>query len=59
VRGSLTALTSSKFGIPYSDPVMDGVTIQRAGTRALERGTGPGTHLRRLKPLRTPAHRLL
>jgi tryptophan synthase alpha chain len=28
-----------EVGIPYSDPVMDGVTIQRAGTRALERGT--------------------
>ena len=27
-----------EVGIPYSDPVMDGVTIQRAGTRALERG---------------------
>ena len=24
--------------MPYSDPMMDGVTIQRAGTRALERG---------------------
>src|SRR4029078_4798823 len=23
---------------PYSDPMMDGVTVQRAGTRALERG---------------------
>jgi tryptophan synthase alpha chain len=27
-----------EVGIPYSDPMMDGVTIQRAGTRALERG---------------------
>ena len=27
-----------EVGIPYSDPVMDGVTIQRAGTKALERG---------------------
>jgi tryptophan synthase alpha chain len=27
-----------EVGIPYSDPVMDGVIIQRAGTRALERG---------------------
>lgn len=27
-----------EVGIPYSDPVMDGVTIQRAGTRALDRG---------------------
>ncbi len=27
-----------EVGMPYSDPVMDGVTIQRAGTRALQRG---------------------
>jgi tryptophan synthase alpha chain len=27
-----------EVGLPYSDPVMDGVTIQRAGTKALERG---------------------
>jgi len=27
-----------EVGLPYSDPVMDGVTVQRAGTRALERG---------------------
>jgi tryptophan synthase alpha chain len=27
-----------EVGIPYSDPVLDGVTIQRAGTRALQRG---------------------
>lgn len=27
-----------EIGLPYSDPVMDGVTIQRAGTRALQRG---------------------
>jgi tryptophan synthase alpha chain len=27
-----------EIGMPYSDPVMDGVTIQRAGTKALERG---------------------
>jgi tryptophan synthase alpha chain len=27
-----------EVGLPYSDPVMDGVTIQRAGTRALQRG---------------------
>ena len=32
-----------EVGMPYSDPVMDGVTIQRAGTRALRaRGTDPG-----------------
>lgn len=27
-----------EIGMPYSDPVMDGVTVQRAGTRALQRG---------------------
>ncbi len=27
-----------EVGLPYSDPMMDGITIQRAGTRALERG---------------------
>ena len=27
-----------EIGIPYSDPVMDGIAIQRAGTAALERG---------------------
>ncbi len=27
-----------EIGMPYSDPVMDGVTIQRATTRALSRG---------------------
>jgi tryptophan synthase alpha chain len=27
-----------EVGMPYSDPMMDGVTIQRAGTRALARG---------------------
>ncbi len=27
-----------EVGMPYSDPVLDGVTVQRAGTRALERG---------------------
>lgn len=27
-----------EVGMPYSDPVMDGPVIQRAGTRALERG---------------------
>ncbi len=44
---ALTALTGQddspgvdlvEVGMPYSDPMMDGVTIQRAGTKALERG---------------------
>ncbi|MDN5762356.1 MAG: tryptophan synthase subunit alpha [Microlunatus sp.] len=27
-----------EVGLPYSDPMMDGVTVQRAGTKALARG---------------------
>ena len=27
-----------EVGLPYSDPMMDGITIQRAGTAALQRG---------------------
>lgn len=27
-----------EIGLPYTDPVMDGPVIQRAGTRALDRG---------------------
>jgi tryptophan synthase alpha chain len=50
VAGSLAALRALtgdddgpgvdlvEVGMPYSDPVLDGVTVQRAGTRALERG---------------------
>ncbi|MEZ5263253.1 MAG: tryptophan synthase subunit alpha [Acidimicrobiia bacterium] len=30
-----------EIGIPFSDPVMDGPTIQEASVRALERGTTP------------------
>lgn len=50
VAGSLAALRALtgegespgvdlvEVGLPYTDPVLDGVTVQRAGTRALERG---------------------
>jgi len=31
-----------EVGIPFSDPMMDGPTIQEASIRALERGTTPG-----------------
>jgi tryptophan synthase alpha chain len=34
-----------EIGIPFSDPVMDGPTIQEASTRALARGTTPVTIL--------------
>jgi tryptophan synthase alpha chain len=34
-----------EIGIPFSDPVMDGPTIQEASVRALARGTTPSTIL--------------
>lgn len=34
-----------EIGIPFSDPVMDGPTIQESSTRALEAGATPGTIL--------------
>ena len=38
-----------EVGIPFSDPVMDGPTIQEASQRALERGTTPGSILDELR----------
>ena len=38
VRGGATAI---EFGIPYSDPLADGPTIQRAGQRSLDAGMTP------------------
>src|SRR4249920_4018852 len=37
-EGESVGVDLVEVGMPYSDPVMDGVTIQRAGTKALERG---------------------
>ncbi len=37
-EGSGPGVDLVEVGMPYSDPMMDGATIQRAGTRALERG---------------------
>ncbi len=37
-EGESAGVDLVEVGMPYSDPMMDGVTIQRAGTRALERG---------------------
>ncbi|MBI2709080.1 MAG: tryptophan synthase subunit alpha [Actinobacteria bacterium] len=38
-----------EVGIPFSDPVMDGPTIQEASQRALDRGTTPATILSELR----------
>jgi tryptophan synthase alpha chain len=37
-EGESEAVDLVEVGMPYSDPMMDGVTIQRAGSKALERG---------------------
>jgi tryptophan synthase alpha chain len=37
-QGESEGVDLVEVGMPYSDPVMDGVTIQRAGTKALQRG---------------------
>ena len=37
-EGTSPGVDLVEVGMPYSDPMMDGVTVQRAGTRALERG---------------------
>ena len=41
-----------ELGIPFSDPIADGPTIQRAADRALRRGTTPETALRIVKQIR-------
>ncbi|WP_204920122.1 tryptophan synthase subunit alpha [Microlunatus panaciterrae] len=37
-EGDAPGVDLVEIGMPYSDPVMDGATIQKAGTRALQRG---------------------
>lgn len=37
-EGEVEGVDLVEVGMPYSDPMMDGRTVQRAGTRALERG---------------------
>lgn len=37
-----------EIGIPFSDPVMDGPTVQAASLRSLERGTSPASALESL-----------
>jgi tryptophan synthase alpha chain len=41
-----------ELGIPFSDPVADGPTIQRADERALAAGTTPDTVIRMVKEIR-------
>lgn len=41
-----------ELGIPFSDPVADGPTIQRASQRALEQGTTVATALEQLRAFR-------
>lgn len=37
-EGESAGVDLVEVGMPYSDPMMDGITVQRAGTKALERG---------------------
>ena len=43
-----------EVGLPFSDPMMDGPTIQEASLRALERGTTPDSVLAELRALEAP-----
>ncbi len=42
-----------ELGIPYSDPLADGPSIQAASQRALERGVTPDTVLQMVREIRT------
>jgi tryptophan synthase alpha chain len=46
---ALAGADAIEVGIPFSDPVMDGPTIQAASLQALERGTTPGSILSDLR----------
>ncbi len=41
-----------EVGLPFSDPMLDGVTIQRASEQALARGATPGSILAELAAAR-------
>ena len=43
-----------EVGMPFSDPVMDGPTIQEASVRALAAGATPGGILDALRPVEVP-----
>ena len=43
-----------EVGLPFSDPMVDGPTIQEASLRALQRGTTPTSVLAELRPLEAP-----
>ncbi len=43
-----------EVGLPFSDPMMDGPTIQEASLRALQRGTTPISVLAELRALEAP-----
>jgi tryptophan synthase alpha chain len=43
-----------EVGFPFSDPVMDGPTIQEASVRALDAGVTPGAIIEALRPLEVP-----
>ncbi len=43
-----------EVGLPFSDPMMDGPTIQEASLRALRRGTTPTSVLAELRSLEAP-----
>lgn len=47
--------TAVELGIPFSDPVADGPTIQQAGARALEKGASLSAILEQLLSFKQPA----
>ncbi len=49
VRGGADVL---EVGIPFSDPIADGTSIQAAGVRALSAGTRPGDVMRLVRDVR-------